>query len=417
MSTLQEILIIGQYFLLILPSIVVVAGAWTYGWRAQADNTRQKLLLLLVTAVSSLAFLSLLIWFNPYGREINSSLPAFGMLPVLVALLDLILSKPKEIARLWSTDRAVLTALSMAFLILSISLWLADPTTFYIVVVLTVALALAWNLGSRAGLPVLAVLCLVSLGAMILIGGGSFFILGPGDAAWLHTAQVIVMLLGILMSIFLSAALLYTNLRGVEPVDWRRFAWSLVLIALLLGISVYQVFWDGVWSSAHARAFEDHLPFNYFLLSLMAGVALALSLKGIRRLAGPAFVVLVTSVTTLALMWGWRVSAFELTERRAARLDQALAEYYRDSGRYPASLEELTPRYLVHLPPPVVVRQGGWCYQGSDSGYRLGYVSGDFTYSYANFKTETYAQVGEPPQGDWICSQLVKQFRSEEINY
>jgi hypothetical protein len=50
----------------------------------------------MVTAVATLAFLVLLIWFNPYGREINGSLPAFGMLPVLVALLDLILSQPRD---------------------------------------------------------------------------------------------------------------------------------------------------------------------------------------------------------------------------------------------------------------------------------------------------------------------------------
>lgn len=417
MSTVHEILIIGQYFLLIVPAIVVVAGAWTYSARGQGENTRQKLLLLMVTAVATLAFLLLLIWFNPYGRELNSSLPAFGMLPVLVALLDLTLSQPKEILRLWTTDRAILAALGLAFLILSIMLWLVEPTTFYIVTVLTVALGLAWNLGTRAGLPFLTVLCLVSLGAMILVGGGAFFIPGLGTPPWFRAVQIIVMGLGILLSIFLSAALLYTSLRVDGPVDRRRFVWSLALIVILLGISAYQVFWDGVWSAAHARAFEDHLPFNYFLLSLMAGVALALSLKGWRRLAGPAFVVLVTAVTTLALIWGWQISAYEITERRAARVDQAVADYFQDSGRYPASLAELTPGYLVYLPPPVVVRQGEWCYQASDSGYRLGYVSGGFTYTYANFKTETYSQAGQPPQGDWICSQLVKQFRSEKLTY
>ena len=57
--------------------------------------------------------LGLLIWTNPYGREINSSLPAIGMLPVLISLVVLILRTPKEIAHLWSTDKAILAPLAL----------------------------------------------------------------------------------------------------------------------------------------------------------------------------------------------------------------------------------------------------------------------------------------------------------------
>ena len=49
------------------------------------------------------------------------------------------------------------------------------------------------------------------------------------------------------------------------------------------------MYWDGIWSAAHARAFEDHLPFSQLLLSLAAGVVLALLLQGRRRWVGVVY--------------------------------------------------------------------------------------------------------------------------------
>ncbi|MEJ2263040.1 MAG: hypothetical protein P8X95_06315 [Anaerolineales bacterium] len=133
--------------------------------------------------------------------------------------------------------------------------------------------------------------------------------------------------------------------------------------------------------------------------------------------SGPAFVLLVTGVATAALAWGWNVSAFELTRQRAARIDAAVGHFYQDNGGYPTDLAELTPRYLFYLPPPVVVRQGGWCYQGGEDYYRLGYVSGQFTYFEADFQTEIYAQAGEPPLTSWKCEELVAKFETGELIY
>jgi hypothetical protein len=188
-------------------------------------------------------------------------------------------------------------------------------------------------------------------------------------------------------------------------------------VPILICASAYPLFWDGVWSAAHARAFEDHLPFLHILLSMMAGGLLALSLRGWRRFAGPAFVFLVAAAATLALIWGWNVSAFDLTSRRAARIDAAIAQFYRDNNRYPADLAELTPRYLLYLPPAVVVRQGDWCYQGGAGYYRLGYISGTFTYFDRDFRAEIHAQAGDPPEGPWICDELVGDYEAGVLNY
>jgi hypothetical protein len=71
----------------------------------------------------------------------------------------------------------------------------------------------------------------------------------------------------------------------------------------------------------------------------------------------------------VALSAGWKVSAFELM---AQRMVVAINAYREAQGSSPKEMGELSPRYILYLPPPVVVRQGGWCYQESPEGYRRG---------------------------------------------
>jgi hypothetical protein len=417
MSVIANLLVFGEYSFLVIPSLALVLGAWLVGAGEREGEVRHRLLLLLVVAALALASLDLLIWTNPYGREISSSIPAFGVLPVLVALIVLLLRKAQAIARLWSTDKAILSGLALVFVILFAWLWLAERTTFYLVVLLSAGLAVIWLAGTRSGPALLAILSLAGLGYLIYAVGGVFPLPPMENLAWLRTALRVAAGILQLLAIFMAAGVLYARLRGDSPLDERRFAAGLPLVAILVGSSAYPVFWDGIWSAAHARGFEDHLPFMHFLLSMMAGGLLALSLRGWRRFAGPAFVFLVAVVATLALIWGWNVSAFELTSRRADRIDAAIAQFYQDNARYPADLAELTPRYLLYLSPAVVVRQGDWCYQGGAGYYRLGYVSGTFTYFDQDFHAEIHAQAGDLPQATWNCDQLVADFEAGVLNY
>lgn len=417
MSLLRDLLPLAAYLFLLVPAVIVVAGAWLVRAEDLEPPDRKRLLALLFTALLALALLVLLIWTNPYGRSISSSIPALGLMPVLVALLVLTARKAGDIARLWSTDKVTLAAVGLVSLILFGLLWLAEPITFYTVMILAAISALAWIIGEHSGQPLLVALSLICAGILILTGGGAFFTPGLEDPAWLRIAVQIGAGIATLLAIFLGAAALFGGLRGEAALSWGRLGWRLALAAILMISSAYVVFWDGIWSAAHARAFEDHLPFAHVLFSLIAGVLLALSLRGRRRLAGPVYVVLMGVATTLALIWGWQVSAFELTERRAAQVNQAITQFQQDKGRYPASLAELTPRYLLYLPPPVVTHQGGWCYQGGEDYYRLGYVSGDFTYFMVDFWVKIHAQSGEPPQENWNCEQLLARFEAGELAY
>jgi len=417
MTMIGELAQSGYFLFLIAPAIVLVT---VVGWleeRGRVQPARRSLLVLLAATALALASLDLLMWTNPAGRSISSSPPALCVLPALVALLASLLRKFQEIIQLWKTDRLMLAIIGIGLLVLTGVLWLGEPSTFYVLLALAALLSLAWWIGTRTNRLVPVAISLVCLASLIYSGGGAFSIPGLDGAEWQLTVWQVEAGMGMLLAIFLSCALFYKCLLEGVHEGWRGTGWRMLLAMLLIGGSAYMVYWDGVWSAAHARVFEDHLPLAQFLLAVMAGAALGLALSGWRRLAGLAFVLVVCAVAIQAFLWGWNVSAFALTERRAERVNAAIERYYQANGRYPENLTELTPRYLLYLAPPVVVRLGGWCYQGGQDFYRLGYVSGQFSYERAAFEARVFDQVGNIPTGGWNCDQMVTRLKRGGLNY
>jgi hypothetical protein len=412
-----------EFLLLIVPSLAVMAVAWWAGRSGEQLGARRRLLLLLAGADLLVALLASLIWFNPYGRSISSSLAAFGVLPALVALLILLLTRPGDWVETWRKDPILLIILLILLLAAFAFLYLAETSAFFLVVGLTAGLGIVWWVGTRPGLALPALLGAVAL-CFIFLGSGWLYLPGATAPTWLRTALFIAAGLSMVLCIFLAAALVYTALRtgqseAPSPQGVRvKHAGPRLALALLLVLgSAYYVLWDGIWSSAHARAFEDHLPFMQFLFSLLAGLVIFFLLRGRRRLAGPLYTLLVTVACTFALAVGWRISAFEITEHRARRLDAALHAYQADHGSYPQSIGELSPRYLPIVLPPVVVSSGNWCYQGGGDAYRLGYISGEFTYFESAFFVETYAQSGDAGQADPVCDDLVRRLQAGGMVY
>jgi hypothetical protein len=417
MSFLGQLMRLGLFLFLIVPAILVVLVVSWLEIRGAEPSTRRRLLVELAAAFIVLAGLDLLIWANPAGRRVSSSLPALGILPILVALVALLARKSREIRQLWSTDRTLCSGLGLVGLVLVGLLWLGEPTTFYAVLALSVMLALAWLAGTRASWSVLVGLCLACLAGLIIAGGGAFFTPGLDNPDWLLTAVQIITGLSMVLGIFLSSALLFASLQDGAGTHLSHPGMRILLAVVLVAGCAYMVYWDALWSSALSRVFEDHLPFAQFLLSVMGGALLALSLTGWRRLAGLLFVFVICTVSLQALLSGWNTSAFALTEQRAEQVNTAIHRFYRANGHYPAGLADLTPRYLFFLPPPVVVRLGSWCYQGGRNYYRLGYVSGQFTYQQAIFEAHLFTQAGELPDGGWNCDRMVNRLNRGGLSY
>lgn len=416
MREFLDILFTYEYSMLLLPTLALVVFTIGFGSRSKMQPTT-RILLGLSGIVSALVLFNIALWTNPYGRQISSSIPAYGILPVLVALLVYCFHKGKEITNLWKDRPALLSAIGLLTFVLLGLVWLAESVSFYIIVGLSAVTSLGWFAGAQSKIGYTAGVTLLIIAWQILFAGSSFFSIDPDLPSWLRLGISIVTGISMLLAIFLCAALLYISLRNQPAVPTRTKAWRWALIALLACSSVIMVFWDGLYSSVHMRAYEDHLPFIQFLASLTAGAVLALILPGWRRLVGIAFCAAITTIAVIALNWGWNTSAVGLTQNRAARIEQAIIQYQIDHRTYPARLNEITPRYLLYLPPPLISRMGGWCYQGGADFFRLGYISGTFTYAAADLFIQTHAQAGKIPPGSWECDRLLKKVNSGDLIY
>src|SRR5690606_18951204 len=97
-----------------IPTLVFVFMApWLNRSESLPRSAGTGLLLLLAACAAALAMLNIAIWASPYGREISSSPTAYGMLPVLVALLVTTISKGKDITHLWVEKPVLISALAI----------------------------------------------------------------------------------------------------------------------------------------------------------------------------------------------------------------------------------------------------------------------------------------------------------------
>ena len=422
MPSLNQLIALASFLSVIVPSMLLFVGALLAGNRLMKQPDERVLLYLFGGGVLALGLLNLFIWTNPYERSLSSSLPGFGMLPIVMVLWTLILMRSPDILRLWRAYPHVSAVLFLFSLIFFILLGFAEWATLLVVVGIPLLLAMTSWAAQRLSMLLLVGLTLI-LSALIVLGSsGTFYTPGQATSALVSSILRIGGGLSVVLSILLSAALVYAGLRDQGSREasssWGfQLGWRFALAAVLLAATAYYVFWDGIWSAAHARAFEDHLPFGHFLFGLASGVFLALVLKGRRRWAGPAFTVALTSVAVFALSWGWSISAFDLTASRALSVTAALGRYFVDNQRYPDHLDELTPRYLLLLPPPVVVRQGDWCYQASVDHYALGYISGDFTYFTSDFRIEQVSNTGLEATEFEDCTTLIEAMSSGDQIY
>ena len=183
MSRLVSMLLLGGYSFLILPAIIVFGVALIDRSQNPEQPSRKRLLVYLSLSALLLAVLGLLIWFNPYGSEINSSLPAYGVLIVLAPIMAYLLYHARELASLWPWDRVLAIIFVLVFLALFLLLWFADPIAFTMLIVLALGIALAWNL-PRGGAASLGILSLLILVTIVLTTGGWIYIPSADLPEW-----------------------------------------------------------------------------------------------------------------------------------------------------------------------------------------------------------------------------------------
>ncbi len=193
-----------------------------------------------------------------------------------------------------------------------------------------------------------------------------------------------------------------------QPLRASHFVWAGLLALPLLGLLGWQIATSAAWDVA-----TDGLGGIATLqLSGTAGIAAAVlvawKLPASRRatvfglaLVLPLYMMVMMSFGKYGFEGAWGKVPLARTERRAASIERAIQRYYQRNDRYPASLSELTPGYLLILPNPFIIPGQDWCYQGGPDFYRLGFVYREYFSTPASVRV--YASAGQPPETDWPC--------------
>jgi hypothetical protein len=195
--------------------------------------------------------------------------------------------------------------------------------------------------------------------------------------------------------------------RGSKAPRRHAILWVFVLLlgALLLAKALHSLYWLMIWDLT-----TD--PLGYFWLvipifvAIFSGVILSITLPGWAKLGGLFYSLLIIALMIAVSARAQRVDFRQLTEERAERVSRAIESYYSREGRYPQNLRQLVPGYALSLPGPVIIFGQGWCYDGGDDYYRLGYVDRQH-WSDPRLIGRIYTTEGEAPDLHPMCEQEV----------
>lgn len=384
----------------ILPALLIALGGLLILRSAESEKAQGRFLryLLLVGSGLLLALLVAILLTpsrdnRPYWRV------ATVMMPTTIGLLALIILQGKQLTaasrrtQLW----ALLLLLGLAVMV--IGYWDTPFELAYRILPGVVVLVLGWLIGRRFRntavlLAILLLLALLGLNLMQMMPSSDLsppprwvgFLIGP----------IILAVPGLIVVI---AAVLITN--GLQKWEGKR-PFLLITLALgLLGYLAYSTYWASIWDQTSDGLGGIMLSQSSSVVAVGAGMVMAITLTGWRRGVGLLFAIVTPLLLSQSFQQGWQVSYHDLTQARAGRIAQALADYHRREGTYPPTLDALTPRDLLSLPRPVELQGESWCYQGGPDFYRLGAFYREF-FSMP-VELQVYAAAGEP-DSEWACA-------------
>ncbi len=164
----------------------------------------------------------------------------------------------------------------------------------------------------------------------------------------------------------------YGNKKKEDKHTGKTAAAILFLSAVLLAAGLYKFYWFMIWDSTYDGLGYLWLPIP-ILAVLSSTIMLTIALPEGTKVAALFYLLLIPTLIIISAQTQ-QLDFRHLTEERAERISQALDSYYAQKGRYPKDLQQLTPRYLISIPGPVIIYGQDWCYNGGSNYYRLGYV-------------------------------------------
>lgn len=402
-------------------SLIVIVPAFLVFWigvRLSKDTrdeepSRRSTLYMLVSACIML----LIVTIHADGFiDGDMALIVLFVLPVLNGVLALLLVRWRHVMAVWKMDKVLISILLGTLFVLLISSVRFGGQRSLFVYLPALLVASVWMLGMMIGLKGIEL-------ASVLVGGflmlEAFGVLAHPtiiSTPALKAAYALAINLAKLLAMVLLAGLFYHWNRVDSPRPTRDLIVYLsVTIFLLFSIGAVE-FRNAVLVKATGRAAEDHAPFIGLMLGVITGLVLAGVSKGKGRAIGLLYMFLLPVFLMVSFAAGWLVDPQAITIKRADRIHLAVDRFQLINGVYPASLEELTPRYAALILGPLTGRGQVWCYQSGGDYFRLGYVFFERyhgpTFPEPFYEVRTFAQNGELPEGEWMCDQELEKHKS-----
>ncbi len=202
----------------------------------------------------------------------------------------------------------------------------------------------------------------------------------------------------------------YRNTKTDSKHTEKVVAVIVVLSALLLLGALYKFYWFMVWDSTYDGLGYLWLPIP-ILAILSSSIMLFIALPNGTKLAALFYLLLIPILIAVSTHTQ-RVDFRQLTEKRATQISQAIDAYYVREGHYPEELQQLTLRYMIAIPRPVIIYGQNWCYDGGTDYYRLGYLDREH-WSSPNLIGQTSRTWGKIPDLPIICEPEAAAFMAQ----
>ena len=277
--------------------------------------------------------------------------------------------------------------------------------------------SILWFLGNRS--YSLAILTGLLAGIFMLKFTELSASLGPTLPGWLRVLFALFFFLAPAWLVIMPALLMkrgIQNLQEQPSTDRRLFRnvlFFFVPAILMLACLTYALVWGGIWDQTMDMGYGFMLMPVAGFLSIVAGMVMIITSRGISRGAGFMFLLLVPFVVFQSYELGQKIPHQTLTDDRARKIASALQAYHQREGEYPENLQALVPRDLLYIPQPVILMGEHWCYQGGVNQYALAAFYREFFSSPVSLRV--YQSAGKlsadsPPCRDQLAEMKKKYY-------
>lgn len=381
--------------------------------RAAAEGLRKSWLRFLLGGVGIFILIFIITWLI---GERAFSLSAPILLPLLFGFATAL-----GVHLLQERKAGTKAAISLFLATLLLLSWIAFSSDwmFLVLILLAAALtALLWLAWERNGKWYQAFFAVEVLLLGISIRVTDLNRIADFSPRWLSSlisaaSYLIIPWIGVVM----AALLVRRLMTDPRPLSWRAVLTTMIMVAILFLLIGCQAMLASLWDVATDGLSWVFLWLTASTIGIGSAMLMAWSLPRNQLWVPVLFALTVPLVLVQAhnlanYEWDhtWGTKPILTTERRAEKIERAIQRYYENHDRYPQTLGDLTPRYLLYIPNPFIIPGLDWCYEGGVDFYRFGYVHRQYFSVPASVRIHSSA--GEPPVPQWNCEEDAELYGS-----